>query len=127
MFASKRLGKVVSSGPHTFLKPMLIVWDPGAFEGVNHFCFGFLEPPSNLYLDNQIQQSLPPGIDLVTASDFKEWQMDIRVLDANPLYLDQTYRLRFRFSSNYPIGTPAIVAFNLEYSPPAPSTRRRLC
>lgn len=31
--------------------------------------------------------------------------MDIRVLDANPLYMDQTYRLRFKFSSNYPIGT----------------------
>lgn len=31
--------------------------------------------------------------------------MDIRVLDSNPLYLDQTYRLRFRFSTNYPIGT----------------------
>ena len=32
--------------------------------------------------------------------------MDIRVLDTNPLYLNQTYRLRFRFSNNYPIGTP---------------------
>lgn len=31
--------------------------------------------------------------------------MDIRVLDPNPLYLNQTYRLRFRFSTNYPIGT----------------------
>lgn len=30
--------------------------------------------------------------------------MDIRVLDPNPLYLNQTYRLRFRFSNNYPIG-----------------------
>ncbi len=30
--------------------------------------------------------------------------MDIRVLDANPLYKDQIYRLRFRFSTNYPIG-----------------------
>ena len=30
--------------------------------------------------------------------------MDIRVLDDNPLYKDQTYRLRFRFSNNYPIG-----------------------
>lgn len=30
--------------------------------------------------------------------------MDIRVLDANPIYLNQVYRLRFRFSNNYPIG-----------------------
>lgn len=30
--------------------------------------------------------------------------MDIRVLDDNPLYAGQTYRLKFRFSNNYPIG-----------------------
>lgn len=30
--------------------------------------------------------------------------MDIKVLDDNPLYLDQTYRLKFLFSSSYPIG-----------------------
>lgn len=53
----------------------------------------------------QMHQSLPPGISLVTAADgFKEWHMDIRVLDPNPLYLNQIYRLRFRFSNNYPIG-----------------------
>lgn len=51
-----------------------------------------------------MHQSLPPGISLVTADGFKEWQMDIRVLDPNPLYLNQIYRLRFRFSNNYPIG-----------------------
>lgn len=51
-----------------------------------------------------MHQSLPPGISLVTADDFKEWHMDIRVLDPNPLYLNQIYRLRFRFSTNYPIG-----------------------
>ena len=32
--------------------------------------------------------------------------MDIRVLDSNPLYLNETYRLRFRFSTKYPIGSP---------------------
>ncbi|CAD6564353.1 MAG: hypothetical protein ASARMPREDX12_002634 [Alectoria sarmentosa] len=53
----------------------------------------------------KIQESLPPGIDFVTAPDFQQWEMDIRVLDANPLYLNQIYRLRFRFSSNYPIGS----------------------
>lgn len=30
--------------------------------------------------------------------------MDIKVLDDNPLYKDQTYRLKFTFSSKYPIG-----------------------
>lgn len=34
--------------------------------------------------------------------------MDIRVLDSNPLYLNQTYRLRFRFSNNYPIGPTSL-------------------
>lgn len=53
---------------------------------------------------HQAKQSLPPGIDLVKADDFREWQVDIRVLDANPLYLDQTFRLSFIFSDNYPIG-----------------------
>ncbi|KAL8899161.1 MAG: hypothetical protein Q9207_006345, partial [Kuettlingeria erythrocarpa] len=52
---------------------------------------------------SQVNQSLPPGITLVSADDFKEWQMDICVLDPNPIYLDQTFRLRFRFSNNYPI------------------------
>ena len=31
--------------------------------------------------------------------------MDIRVLDPNPIYLNKIFRLRFRFSSSYPIGT----------------------
>jgi ubiquitin-conjugating enzyme E2 W len=30
--------------------------------------------------------------------------MDIKVLDDNPIYKNQTYRLKFMFSSNYPIG-----------------------
>lgn len=53
----------------------------------------------------QIQQSLPPGITLVSADDLKQWEMDIRVLDPNPLYLNQTFRARFTFSNNYPIGS----------------------
>ncbi|MCJ1354691.1 MAG: hypothetical protein MMC33_004680 [Icmadophila ericetorum] len=52
----------------------------------------------------KIKEGLPPGIELVSAEDFKEWLMDIRVLDSNPIYLNQIYRLRFRFSSKYPIG-----------------------
>lgn len=44
----------------------------------------------------------------MSADDFKEWKLDIQVLDDNPLYRDQTYRLQFRFSNNYPIGTPSL-------------------
>jgi ubiquitin-conjugating enzyme E2 W len=51
-----------------------------------------------------VQNGLPPGIELVSADNFDEWQLDIRVLDKNPLYQNQTYRLKFRFSSSYPIG-----------------------
>lgn len=30
--------------------------------------------------------------------------MDIQVMDVNPLYQGETYRLKFEFSNNYPIG-----------------------
>lgn len=59
----------------------------------------------NLKTFFQIHQYLPPGISLVSADDLKEWQMDIRILDSNPIYLNKIFRLRFRFSSSYPIGT----------------------
>ncbi|OAX77017.1 hypothetical protein ACJ72_08689 [Emergomyces africanus] len=53
-----------------------------------------------------MQSSLPPGISIVNAEHLEEWQMDIRVLDdSNPLYLNETYRLKFTFTKNYPIGT----------------------
>ena len=50
------------------------------------------------------QLSTDPGITLVRAEDFKEWQLDIRVLDDNPIYKGKAYRLNFRFTTNYPIG-----------------------
>lgn len=31
--------------------------------------------------------------------------MDIEVLDANPIYINQTFRLKFKFTDAYPIGT----------------------
>ncbi|CBF86798.1 ubiquitin-conjugating enzyme E2 [Aspergillus nidulans FGSC A4] len=34
--------------------------------------------------------------------------MDIQVLDDNPLYRGETYRLRFTFSSKYPIEPPEV-------------------
>ena len=58
---------------------------------------------------SQIQGTLPPGIDLVSAADLREWQMDICILD-NPLYPPtDKYRLRFVFSSSYPIEAPEVV------------------
>ena len=38
------------------------------------------------YGERQAKQKLPPGISIAKADDFKEWQMDIQVLDDNPLY-----------------------------------------
>lgn len=35
----------------------------------------------------------------------KEWLFDIRVLDNNPLYKDNIYRLKIVFFDSYPIGT----------------------
>lgn len=42
------------------------------------------------------------------ADDFREWQMDIRVLDANPIYANKIFRLAFLFSPNYPIEAPEV-------------------
>lgn len=50
-----------------------------------------------------MQGQLPPGITLVSADNFETWLLDIQVLDANPLYAGETYRLKFMFSQNYPI------------------------
>ncbi|KAK3398064.1 UBC-like protein [Sordaria brevicollis] len=58
---------------------------------------------------SKIQNGLPPGIELVSADDLEEWLLDIRVLDNNPLYLNETYRLKFRFSQSYPIEPPEVV------------------
>ncbi|KAJ9634288.1 hypothetical protein H2204_006365 [Knufia peltigerae] len=72
-------------------------------------------------LGKELQKAkyLPPGIDLVKADDFKEWQVDIRVLDSNPLYLNQIYRLSFIFTNNYPIEPPEVTFI---YVPPSSSS-----
>ncbi|KAH9994158.1 hypothetical protein F4779DRAFT_623363 [Xylariaceae sp. FL0662B] len=54
---------------------------------------------------SKVTVSLPPGITLVSAENLEEWFLDIRVLDQNPIYAGQTYRLKFKFSNSYPIGT----------------------
>jgi len=60
----------------------------------------------------KIHGNLPPGITLVTAEGFQEWLLDIKVLDENPLYLNQTYRLKFKFSQSYPIEPPEVTFVN---------------
>jgi hypothetical protein len=51
-----------------------------------------------------MKDHVPPGIEIVKSDTLEEWQMDIKVLDNNPLYFNQTYRLKFTFSNKYPIG-----------------------
>jgi ubiquitin-protein ligase len=50
-----------------------------------------------------MQGQLPPGITLVSADNFETWFVDIQVIDPNPIYAGETYRLKFMFSQNYPI------------------------
>lgn len=50
-----------------------------------------------------MHDKLPPGITLIKADDFKTWLMDIRVIDTNPIYDGEIYRLKFAFSPQYPI------------------------
>jgi ubiquitin-protein ligase len=51
----------------------------------------------------QMHEKLPPGITLIKADDFQTWLMDIQVIDSNPIYQGETYRLKFTFSPQYPI------------------------
>ncbi|KND94990.1 putative ubiquitin-conjugating enzyme E2 W, partial [Tolypocladium ophioglossoides CBS 100239] len=54
------------------------------------------------------KHGLPPGIELVDGDNLREWLFDIRVLDNNPIYQGQTYRLRFQFPQAYPIEPPEV-------------------
>ncbi|KAL3479361.1 putative ubiquitin conjugating enzyme [Aspergillus californicus] len=56
----------------------------------------------------KMQEHLPPGISIAKADNLDEWQMDIKVLDENPLYLNEIYRLKFTFGSKYPIEPPEV-------------------
>ncbi|OJJ47241.1 hypothetical protein ASPZODRAFT_96114 [Penicilliopsis zonata CBS 506.65] len=55
-----------------------------------------------------MKEHLPPGIAIAKSENLEEWQMDIQVLDDNPLYRGQTYRLKFTFGSKYPIEPPEV-------------------
>ncbi|PWY71744.1 UBC-like protein [Aspergillus heteromorphus CBS 117.55] len=56
----------------------------------------------------KLERPPPPGITIVKSDNLEEWQMDIQVLDSNPLYLNQIYRLKFTFSNKYPIEPPEV-------------------
>ncbi|KAG5920170.1 hypothetical protein E4U60_001087 [Claviceps pazoutovae] len=51
---------------------------------------------------------LAPGIELVDGDSLQNWVFDIRVLDSNPLYENQIFRLKFSFSPSYPIEPPEV-------------------
>lgn len=65
------------------------------------------------------RQKLPPGITLVKADDLKTWELDIQVLDSNPIYANQIFRLVFIFTDNYPIEPPEVTFL---YVPPSPTS-----
>ncbi|CAM1505640.1 Fc.00g112770.m01.CDS01 [Cosmosporella sp. VM-42] len=56
------------------------------------------------------KDGLPPGIDLIQREDSVagDWLLDIRVLDQNPLYKGDIYRLKFKFPKMYPIEPPEV-------------------
>ncbi|KAF2459825.1 ubiquitin-conjugating enzyme/RWD-like protein [Lineolata rhizophorae] len=56
----------------------------------------------------KLNEHTPPGITIVSTENFQEWLMDIEVLDGNPLYQGEKYRLKFVFSGSYPIEPPEV-------------------
>lgn len=115
MFASRRLGKV------RHLEPRLSNFSLCTSLDIANLCLGAYEgTTTQLRSDTtrtsshcnvishadslrQMQGQLPPGITLVSADNFETWYVDIQVIDPNPIYAGETYRLRFTFSQNYPI------------------------
>ncbi|KAJ5613255.1 ubiquitin conjugating enzyme [Penicillium lagena] len=57
---------------------------------------------------SKLKEHIPPGISIAKSDNLEEWQMDIKVLDDNPLYQNQTYRLKFTFGKKYPIEPPEV-------------------
>ncbi|KAH0610455.1 uncharacterized protein H6S33_011982 [Morchella sextelata] len=56
-----------------------------------------------------MQKELPAGIHIAAADDLSTWEMDLEVLDQNPIYYGKTFRLRFKFGKNYPIEPPEVM------------------
>ncbi|EWG43771.1 ubiquitin-conjugating enzyme E2 W [Fusarium verticillioides 7600] len=67
------------------------------------------------------KDGMPPGITLIERNDSVagDWFVDIQVLDDNPLYKNQVYRLKFHFPKMYPIEPPE-VTFDKQTDRPIP-------
>jgi ubiquitin-conjugating enzyme E2 W len=61
-----------------------------------------------------MHDKLPPGITLIKADNFTTWFVDIQVVDSNPIYQGETYRLKFNFSPQYPIEVCTISISSLQ-------------
>ncbi|KAJ6073218.1 hypothetical protein N7467_011303 [Penicillium canescens] len=70
----------------------------------------------------KMKDHVPPGIEIVKSDTLEEWQMDIKVLDDNPLYFNQTYRLKFTFNNKYPIEPPEVQFIQCDASTGTPRT-----
>ncbi|KAJ5826344.1 ubiquitin conjugating enzyme [Penicillium riverlandense] len=72
---------------------------------------------------SKLKEHVPPGISIAKSDNLEEWQMDIKVLDDNPLYQNQTYRLKFTFGQKYPIEPPEVqfITATTTSTPTAPS------
>lgn len=59
------------------------------------------------------KDGMPPGIELIDRTDNVDgdWFLDVRVLDENPIYQGEVYRLKFRFPRMYPIGKHTLCDF----------------
>ncbi|KAF2831432.1 ubiquitin conjugating enzyme [Ophiobolus disseminans] len=55
-----------------------------------------------------MQGKLPDGITLIQADNYETWLVDVKVIDPNPIYQNETYRLKFTFSGQYPIEPPEV-------------------
>lgn len=60
----------------------------------------------------KLRTGLAPGLTLVKADDFQEWLVDVRVVDNNPIYAGECYRLKFTFSDKYPIEVCSAPSFH---------------
>ncbi|KAI5120212.1 hypothetical protein M0805_000027 [Coniferiporia weirii] len=55
----------------------------------------------------EINNDCPQGIKLVKADDFETWFLSLQVLGES-LYVGETFLLKFRFDSQYPISSPSV-------------------
>lgn len=53
---------------------------------------------------------------------FETWDIDIQVLDDNPIYKDEKFRLRFSFNKYYPIEPPEVVFISVPSPAPFPES-----